>query len=112
MSSECITVNITQELTLTKLSGVNILWIDPDAIARQIDPVNPASAAIAAARQALALCQQYAESERSFMVETTLAGKSYLNLMREVKSRGLLVVLRYIGLDNPNLNVKRVGDSP
>jgi predicted ABC-type ATPase len=46
------------------------------------------------------------------MVETTLAGKSYLNLMREVKSRGWLVVLRYIGLDNPNLNVKRVGDSP
>jgi predicted ABC-type ATPase len=94
--------------TLTKLSGVNTLLIDPDAIARQIDPVNPASAA----RQALALCQQYAESERSFMVETTLAGKSYLNLMREVKSRGWLVVLRYIGLDNPNLNVKRVGDSP
>jgi predicted ABC-type ATPase len=44
------------------------------------------------------------------MVETTLAGKSYLNLMREMKSRGWLVILMYIGLDNPNLNVKRVGD--
>jgi predicted ABC-type ATPase len=96
--------------TLTKLSGVDTLLIDPDAIAREIDPVNPAAAAIAAGRQALLLCQQYAESERSFMVETTLSGKSYLNLMREMKSRGWSVVLMYIGLDNPTLNVKRVGD--
>ena len=49
--------------TLTKLSGVDILLIDPDAIARQIDPINPAAAAISAGRQALMLCQQYAESE-------------------------------------------------
>jgi predicted ABC-type ATPase len=96
--------------TLTKLSGVDTLLIDPDAIARQINPVNPAAAAIAAGRQALMLCQQYAESERSFMVETTLSGTSYLNLMREMKSRSWSVILMYIGLDNPNLNVKRVGD--
>jgi predicted ABC-type ATPase len=96
--------------TLTKLSGVDTLLIDPDAIARKIDPVNPPAAAIAAGRQALMLCQQYAESERSFIVETTLSGKSYLNLMREMKSRAWSVVLIYIGLDNPNLNVKRVGD--
>jgi predicted ABC-type ATPase len=96
--------------TLTKLSGVNVLLIDPDAIAREIDSVNPSAAAISAGRQALILCQQYAESERSFMVETTLAGKSYLNLMSEMKSRGWSVVLMYIGINNPNLNVKRVSD--
>jgi predicted ABC-type ATPase len=79
--------------TLTKLSGVNTLLIDPDAIAREIDPVNPTSAAIAAGRQALVLCQQYVESERSFVVETTLAGKSYLNLMREVKKPSLVSCL-------------------
>jgi predicted ABC-type ATPase len=74
--------------TLTKLSAINTPLIDPDAIAREIDPVNPVSAAITAGRQAIALCQKYIQSERSFMVETTLAGKSYLNLMCEVKSRG------------------------
>jgi predicted ABC-type ATPase len=96
--------------TLTKLFGLNTLLIDPDAIAREIDPVNPTSAAIAAGRQALVLCQQYVESERSFVVETTLAGKSYLNLMREVKNRRWSVFLMYIGIDNPNINVQRVGD--
>jgi predicted ABC-type ATPase len=105
-----IGANGSGKSTLTKLSSVNFLLIDPDAIAREIDPVNPASASIAAGRQALVLCQQYAESGRSFMVETTLAGKSYLNLMSEMKSRGWSVFLMYIGIDNPNLNVKRVRD--
>jgi predicted ABC-type ATPase len=96
--------------TLTKLSGANTLLIDPNAIAREIDPVNPTTATISAGRQALVLCQQYVESERSFVVETTLAGKSYLNLMREVKKRRWSVVLMYIGIDNPNINVQRVSD--
>jgi predicted ABC-type ATPase len=96
--------------TLTKLSANNTPLIDPDAIAKKIDPVNPSAVAIAAARQALALSQQYVQSECSFVVETTLAGNTYLNLMREVKSRGWLVVLIYIGIDNPNINVLRVSD--
>jgi predicted ABC-type ATPase len=96
--------------TLTKMFDVNTLLIDPDAIARGINSVNPAAASIAAGRQALTLCQQYAKSERSFVVETTLAGKSYLNLMSEMKSHGWSVILIYIGIDNPNMNVQRVSD--
>jgi predicted ABC-type ATPase len=96
--------------TLTKLSANNTPLIDPDAIAREIDPADPSSAAIAAGRQSLILAQQYIQSGQSFVVETTLAGNTYINLMREVKSRGWLVVLIYIGIDNPNINVLRVGD--
>jgi predicted ABC-type ATPase len=96
--------------TLTKLSANNTPLIDPDEIAREIDPVNPATAAISAGRQALILAQQYVQSGQSFVVETTLAGNTYINLIREVKSRGWLVVLIYIGIDNPNINVLRVGD--
>jgi predicted ABC-type ATPase len=96
--------------TLTKLSTNNTPLIDPDAIAREIDPADPSSAAISAGRQALILAQQYVQSGQSFVVETTLAGNTYINLMCEVKSRGWLVVLIYIGIDNPNINVLRVGD--
>ena len=96
--------------TLTKFSAGNTPLIDPDAIAREIDPENPVSAGISAARVALSLSQQYIQSECSFIVETTLSGKSYLNLMREVKLRGWFVTLIYIGIDNPSINVLRVGD--
>ncbi len=96
--------------TLTKLIAGDILLIDPDAIAKEIDPINPSSVAIAAARQALILCQQYVRAEYSFTVETTLAGNTYLNLMREVKQHRWIVKLIYIGIANPNINVLRVSD--
>ena len=79
--------------TLTKQFDRPILLIDPDAIAKEINLLDPASAAIAAGRQALALSQQYIQSESSFTVETTFAGNTYIKLMREAKSRGWLVVL-------------------
>ena len=96
--------------TLTKRFDRPILLIDPDAIAKELNPINPASAAIAAGRQALALSQQYIQSEASFVVETTFAGNTYLKLMREVKSRGWLVLLMYVGIVDPNMNVLRVAD--
>ena len=73
--------------TLTKQLYRSILLIDPDAIAKEINQIDPASAAIAAGKQALVLFQQYIHSESSFVVETTFAGNTYIKLMREVKSR-------------------------
>ena len=96
--------------TLTKQLERPILLIDPDAIAKELNPLDPASAAIAAGRQALALSQQYIQSESSFVVETTFAGNTYIKLMREAKSHGWLVILMYIGIVNPNMNVLRVAD--
>jgi predicted ABC-type ATPase len=94
--------------SLTKLSTTNIPVIDPDAIAREIAPANPASVALAAGRRASDRAKEYIQSNRSFIVETTLAGNSYLNLMREVKSLGWSVKLTYIGINNPITNIQRV----
>jgi predicted ABC-type ATPase len=66
--------------SLTKLSTTNIPVIDPDAIAREIAPPNPESAAIGAGRQAIDRAKEYIQSNSSFIVETTLAGNSYLNI--------------------------------
>jgi predicted ABC-type ATPase len=94
--------------TLTKLSSINIPLIDPDAIAREIAPEQPESAALAAGRKAIELARSYIQSDCSFVVETTLAGNTYLNLMREVKSLGWSVSLTYVGIDDPLTNVQRV----
>lgn len=94
--------------TLTKLFSVNIPVVDPDAIAREITPEQPESAALAAGRKSIELARSYIQSERSFIVETTLSGNTYLNLMREVKALGWLVRLTYIGINQPNTNIQRV----
>jgi predicted ABC-type ATPase len=49
--------------TLAKQSDRPILLIDPDKIAKEINLLDPASAAIAAGRQALDLSQKYIQPE-------------------------------------------------
>jgi predicted ABC-type ATPase len=52
--------------------------VDPDAIARGMNPSHPESAAGPAAREAIARCRGYLAAKTSFAVETTLAGKRAL----------------------------------
>jgi predicted ABC-type ATPase len=94
--------------TLTRLFTADMPVIDPDAIARTIDPENPESAALAAGRQAIDRSRAYIQSDCSFIVETTLSGNTYLNLIREVKALGWITSLTYIGIDDPNTNIQRV----
>jgi predicted ABC-type ATPase len=96
--------------TLTKQLDRPIILIDPDAIAKEINPLDPASVAIAAGRKALDLSQQYIKSESSFVVETTFAGNTYIKLIQQVKSLGWFTTVTYIGIDDPNMNVLRVAD--
>lgn len=82
--------------------------LDPDAIARGMNPVDPSSAAIAAGREALKRTAEYLSQGVSFAVETTLSGRGNLELLRQAKSRGYHIHLLFIALDSPEGNVTRV----
>lgn len=82
--------------------------LDPDAVAKRIDPDDPARAAIAAAREVIRMTRQYLESGESFALETTLAGRNNIETMEEAKLRGFSVRLIYVCLDRPERNVQRV----
>ncbi len=82
--------------------------LDPDAIARRIDPANPSSSAIAAAREVLTRVALHLERKESFSVETTLSGGTYLKAMEEARQHGFHVRLIYVCLDNPGRNAQRV----
>lgn len=82
--------------------------VDPDAIARRIDPVHPSSVKIAAARQALRRCRELLEARDSFVLESTLAGNGAVSLMRRAKGVGYRTHLLYVALGNPELHIERV----
>ena len=94
--------------SLTKLSALQLPVIDPDAIAREISPDLPESVALLAGREALNRSKEYMRSNSSFATETTLAGNTYLNLIREVKKLGWYASLIYVGIDDPETNIQRV----
>lgn len=82
--------------------------VDPDAIARTINPDNPGAAATAAGKRALDMRRELLEKQQSFVVETTLSGNSALGLMQEAKAHGFRVELNYLGLESTHLAKTRV----
>lgn len=94
--------------TLTKGVGSPITIIDPDAIARTLDPDRPEKFAMQAGRIAKYRSQQYIKELQDFTIETTLSGNHYLQLMSSLKQQGWQINLLYIGIDNPETSIRRV----
>ena len=82
--------------------------MDPDAIARDLNPANPAAAAVAAGREVLRRTAEYLSQGLSFAVETTLSGRGNLDLISRGKALGYEVDLAFICVDSPQLSIKRI----
>ena len=82
--------------------------IDPDRIARTINPANPKAAGLEGGKEALRRFQQAIEQGRSVSMETTLTGQTAVMRMRQAKDAGYDVSLVYVALRAPDLNVERV----
>lgn len=63
---------------------------------------------MAAARHVLKSAQEHLETAQSFAVETTLAGKNYLQMMLDARNRGFELVLVYIGTESVGINLARI----
>ena len=62
--------------------------LDPDAIARRINPSDPSRAAVAAGREVILRTRRYLEDRQSFGIETTLSSSSTLATMEAGIDRG------------------------
>ena len=82
--------------------------IDPDAIARRIDPNAPEDAAILAGREAILERQAAVAASESFVVETTLSGRSVLRLMTQASAGGFRVELHFVCVDSADESLDRV----
>ena len=82
--------------------------IDPDAIARRIDPENPESKRITAGKEVIRSVRAYIQEGKDFSIETTLAGKNAINQMIKAKELGYEVTMFYIALNDVQQNIERV----
>jgi predicted ABC-type ATPase len=84
--------------------------LDPDAIANTLQATTSMLGPIAAARRVLKSAAEHLAKSESFAVETTLSGKSYLQVMLDARARGFEVRLVYIGTENVGINLGRIRD--
>ena len=82
--------------------------VNADEIAKGLSPFNPDSVAIQAGKIMLMRVRELIINGADFAFETTLATKSYYNLIKEAQDRGYFVTLLYLWLPSPEQAIKRV----
>ena len=85
-------------------------FVNADEIARGLSPFNPASVAIEAGRLMLQRIEDLLSRQETFSIETTLATRSYLNLVRRAQATGYRVSLLFFWLRTPELAIQRVAE--
>lgn len=83
-------------------------FVNADEIARGLSPFNPESVAIEAGRIMLQRISILLEQKKSFAIETTLATRSYKNLVTSARTKGYRVALLFFWLASPQIAIERV----
>ena len=83
-------------------------FVNADAIAVGLSPFNPDSMAIEAGKLMLKRIDDLLSQGETFAIETTLAAKSYVNLIRRAKEQEYSVSLLFLWLESPENAICRV----
>jgi len=85
-------------------------FVNADLIASGLSPFLPERAAIKAGRLMLKQIHFLADRGTDFGFETTLSGKGYVRLLKDLKSRGYRIYLYFLWVDNIDIALERVAD--
>ena len=83
-------------------------FINLDEIARGLSPLDPAAEPRRAARVALEMMNAAVTERRSFSLETTLSGRTHLDLVARARRRGFRVTILFFALPSPEVCLTRI----
>ena len=83
-------------------------FLNADEMARGLSPLKPSAGAVQAARLLLKQIDDCLRRRETFALESTLSGKTYIQLFRRAKQLGFEIELYYLWLSNPAHAVARV----
>ena len=85
-------------------------FVNSDEFAKSLSPFDPSAASVAASRYMLMKIKYLLEREVDFCVETTLATRSLVNIIRQAQDKYYEVTVLYFWLNSPELAIQRVRD--
>lgn len=83
-------------------------FVNSDEFAKSLAPFNPESAYVGASRFMLLKMRRLLERKEDFCIETTLATRFLLRMIKEAQEDGYYVTILYLWLSSPDLAVERV----
>jgi predicted ABC-type ATPase len=83
-------------------------FVNADLIAQGMAPFSPETAALRAGRMMLGEIRSFAERRVPFAFETTLSGRTYLTLLRQLKPQGYDIHFFFLWLKSVDLALSRI----
>ena len=83
-------------------------FVNSDEFAKSLSPFDPSKASIQASRYMLQKIRYLLKRQEDFAVETTLATRTLLKIVKNAQAAGYTVTLLYFWLNSPELAVERV----
>lgn len=85
-------------------------FVNADEIAKGLSPLNPESVALSAGKIMLNRVDDLLKNNKSFAIETTLAGKNYVKFIKSAKLKGYKIFIIFLWLDSYKTAIKRVAE--
>ena len=83
-------------------------FVNSDEFAKSLAPFHPETAYITASRYMLKKLRDLFARREDFCIETTLATRSLLKMVRTAQDQGYFVTVVYLWLNDPEIAVRRV----
>ena len=83
-------------------------FVNSDEFAKSLAPFHPESAYVTASRYMLKKLQYLFSRREDFCIETTLATRSLIKMVRRAQDQGYFVTVVYLWLRSPEIAIQRV----
>ena len=86
----------------------HIVYVNPDDIAKELNPSDPTAARIEAGKETLRRIDELLAKGESFAIESTLSGNMYVKVLERAKSLGYETTIAYVFVDSPEVCIARI----
>ena len=83
-------------------------FLNSDLLAAGLSPLAPGTMELRAGRLLLERWRELAAARANFAFETTMSGKSYAVMLRELKEHGYEIRIAYLWIDSVELSLRRI----
>jgi predicted ABC-type ATPase len=90
------------------IKSENIEFLNADEIEKEFNPHDKEGGKIRAGRELFRRLKVLVQSDKDFIIESTLAGKSLNKLLKQFKKLGYKLIILYVFLDNTDIAIERV----
>ena len=90
------------------LPSEGIAYVNPDDIAKELNPSRPTDARIEAGKATLRRIDDLLEKGESFAIESTLSGTLHVEVLNRAKDLGYETTIAYVFVDSPEVCIARI----